>query len=94
MYYCQHLGYWTNSDCCQLCEMREYCDAQADEMNETDETDETMEPQEYFHDHPVIDQRDDGTYLYFHDLPSVLLHPRIHLSDEDSPPPDENQTTD
>lgn len=32
-----------------------------------------MEAKEFFHDHPVIDKRDDGIYLYFHDLPPVLL---------------------
>lgn len=42
-------------------------------------------------DHPVIDKRPDGYYMYFHDLPQVLLHNPIHLSPEDL---DENQTTD
>lgn len=26
MEYCEELGYWTNSDCCELCEMRDFCD--------------------------------------------------------------------
>lgn len=49
-----------------------------------------MKPQQFFHDHPVIDERDDGTVrMYFHDLPPILLHNPIILPDED-----ENQTTD
>ena len=94
MEYCEQLGYWTNSNCCGLCEMRDFCDARADETDETNETDETEEldePHRFFHDHPVIDKRPDGYYMYFHDLPQVLLHNPIHLSPEDL---DENQTTD
>ena len=45
-------------------------------------------------DHPVIDERPDGTVrMYFHELPPILLHPRIILSPEDLDPP-EDQTTD
>ena len=46
-----------------------------------------MKPQELFHDHPVIDEQDDGIYLYFHDLPPVLLHNTI------LPEKDDNQST-
>ena len=43
-------------------------------------------------DNPVIDERPDGTVrMYFHELPPILLHPRIILDDEDE---EENQTTD
>ena len=42
-------------------------------------------------DHPVIDQHEDGTYMYFHDLPPVLLKCPIRYP---PPPDDENQTTD
>ena len=52
----------------------------------------TMKPQEQFHDHPVIDEQDDGTYLYFQDLPPLLLKGPI-ITPDDAPPPDENQTT-
>ena len=48
-----------------------------------------MNPQEIFHDHPVIDVRDDGIYLYFHELPSILLNTPICYSQ-----PDDDQTTD
>ena len=37
MEYCEQLGYWTNSNCCELCELRYYCDARADETDETNE---------------------------------------------------------
>lgn len=37
MEYCEQLGYWINSNCCELCELRYYCDARADETNETNE---------------------------------------------------------
>ncbi len=33
MNYCEELGYWTNSDCCALCELRFFCE-HADEDNE------------------------------------------------------------
>ena len=51
-----------------------------------------MEPQELFHDHPVIDERPDGTCLYFHDLPPILLKDPIRYP----PPPDDgdDKTTD
>ena len=49
----------------------------------------TMKPQQFFHDHPVIDEREDGTYLYFTPLPPILLKNPIILPDEDE---DENQT--
>lgn len=26
MQYCEELGYWTNSDCCELCELRNFCE--------------------------------------------------------------------
>ena len=51
----------------------------------------TMKPQQFFHDHPVIDEREDGTYLYFTPLPPILLKNPIILPDEDD---DEDQTTD
>ncbi len=49
-----------------------------------------MKPQEFFHDHPVIDEREDGYYLYWHDLPPVLLKNPIHLSEADMNPPDQD----
>ena len=52
-----------------------------------------MEPQEFFHDHPVIDERPDGTVrMYFHDLPPLLLKDPIRYP----PPPDDedDKTTD
>jgi hypothetical protein len=36
-------------------------------------------------DHPVIDDRDDGIYLYFTPLPPILLHNPIRF-----PPPDDD----
>jgi len=37
-------------------------------------------------DHPVIDDRPDGTYLYFHDLPPILLKcPYVIVPDQDTP---------
>lgn len=41
-------------------------------------------------DHPVIDEQDDGIYLYFHDLPPILLKNPIILPDEDDAPHDED----
>ena len=43
-------------------------------------------------DHPVIDERPDGTCLYFHDLPPILLKDPIRYP----PPPDgeDDKTTD
>ena len=40
-----------------------------------------MKPQKFFHDHSVIDERDDGIYLYFTPCPhptqeSHQVHPR------------------
>jgi len=32
-----------------------------------------MEPEEFFHDHPVIDRREEGIYMYWSDMPPVLL---------------------
>ena len=39
---------------------------------------------------PVIDEREDGYYLYFHDLPPVLIENPIRFSPEDleDTPPD------
>ena len=38
---------------------------------------------------PVIDERPDGIYLYFHPMPSdLIMHNPIHLSEEDRHPPD------
>lgn len=48
-----------------------------------------MKPQQFFHDHPVIDEQDDGIYLYFTPMPPTLLHNPIRYP----PPDDENQTT-
>jgi len=44
-----------------------------------------MKPQEFFHDHPVIDEREDGIYLYWHELPPILLKnpPRIRYPTAD-----------
>lgn len=40
-------------------------------------------------DHPVIDKRPDGTvWMHFHQLPPILLHPRIIIPNED-----DDQTT-
>ena len=47
-----------------------------------------MEPYEYFHDHPVIDEREDGIYIYFHDMPPLLLKDPIIYCDEDLPSED------
>ena len=47
-----------------------------------------MIPPEFFHDHPVIDHREDGYYIYWTDLPHILLDNPIHLSDEDKDPPE------
>ncbi len=48
-----------------------------------------MIPPEFFHDHPVIDEREDGYYLYWHELPPILLKgDPIHLSPEDLDPPE------
>ena len=46
-------------------------------------------------DHPVIDEQEDGIYMYFHDLPPILLKNPIRypMPDEDDED-DENQTTD
>ena len=41
-------------------------------------------------DHPVIDEQDDGIYLYFTPLPPILLHDPIILPDEDDAPHDED----
>ena len=61
-------------------------------MDETNKTKRTMEPQEFFHDHPVIDERPDGTVrMYFHDLPPLLLKDPIRYP---PPPDDEDKTTD
>ncbi len=66
-----------------------------------------MEPQELFHDHPVIDEQDDGNVrMYFHDLPPLLLKcPYIitpahkgktisTINTNRHPPDDEDKTTD
>ena len=45
-------------------------------------------------DHPVIDEREDGIYMYFHELPPILLKCPYIITPEDDDPPDENQTTD
>lgn len=48
-----------------------------------------MEKQQYSGevnlDHPVIDKRPDGIYMYFHDLPPILLKrdPIIYDQEED-----------
>ncbi len=53
-----------------------------------------MKPQEFFHDNPVIDKRPDGTYLYFHKMPSILLKgPRIIIPPDDIPPDQDTSTT-
>ena len=39
---------------------------------------------------PVIDRRDDGIYMYFHDLPPYL--PKLRILPEETPPDEE--TTD
>ncbi len=92
MEYCEELGYWTNSNCCGLCEMRYFCDARADETEETEETDETDEldePHRFFHDHPVIDERPDGYYMYWSGMSPILSHNPIHLSEQDMNPPED-----
>ena len=33
MYYCEEMGYWTNSDCCGLCEFRHDCEVRHDETD-------------------------------------------------------------
>lgn len=47
-------------------------------------------------DHPVIDEREDGIYMYFHELPPILLKCPYIITpeDDDDPTPDDNQTTD
>lgn len=42
-------------------------------------------------DHPVIDEREDGIYMYFHDLPPILYDDPIHISDDDLCPDEDNQ---
>lgn len=36
MEYCEELGYWTNSDCCELCEMRYFCEYADEESQDSD----------------------------------------------------------
>ena len=44
---------------------------------------------------PVIDEREDGTYLYFHELPPILLKcPYIIPPEEEDPDDEDDQTTD
>ena len=38
-------------------------------------------------DNPVINEREDGIYMYFHDLPPILYDDPIHISDNDLCPP-------
>lgn len=45
-------------------------------------------------DHPVIDKRPDGTYLYFHPLPPSPPKLQIIFPPDDDPDPDDDQTTD
>lgn len=50
-----------------------------------------MTPEEFFHDHPVIDEQEDGIYLYWTEPPPILLNNPIHISDQDLYP-DEDDT--
>ena len=45
-------------------------------------------------DHPVIDEREDGTRIHFHDLPPILLKCPYIITPEDDAPPNKEQTTD
>lgn len=49
-----------------------------------------MKPQEFFHDHPVIDEREDGIYMYWTELPPILLKNPIRFNDVE-PTQDENK---
>ena len=54
-----------------------------------------MTPEEFFHDHPVIDKRPDGIYMYWTELPPYP--PKLKIicpPPDDDDPPDEDQTTD
>ena len=42
------------------------------------------------YDHTVIDEREDGIYMYFHDLPHILFDDPVHISGDDLYPPDED----
>lgn len=35
-------------------------------------------------DNPVIDKQEDGTHMYFHDLPPMLLSDNVIISQEDA----------
>ena len=55
--------------------------------NETNETNEMMTPEEFFHDHPVIDKRPDGIYMYWTEPPP--FPPKLKII---CPPPDDDDS--
>lgn len=46
---------------------------------------------------PVVDEREEGIYLYFHDMPPILLECPYIIppeDDDEGPDDDDDQTTD
>ena len=52
--------------------------------------DSNSEPDIIRYCRPVIDERPDGIYMYFHPLPAVLLNNPIIIGDDDFLPDDQS----
>lgn len=42
-----------------------------------------MKPEEYFHDHPTIIHAEDGIYMYWSELPPILLE-KVKITEKPS----------